>query len=99
MTLDNVIHELISLHRETQVDGGFDDASEIAETTCPLDDLQGFDSLLIPQLIRQLAKNLGRPFEKGERVKNLYRVANENQTIRQIAERFKKVYVKEAVKA
>ena len=97
MTVDDAVRELVEIHRETQFDGGYDDGDSVNDDSRPLDDLKGFDSMLIPQMIRQLGRKLGQPLEKGTRVKNIYRVDHRNQTIRQIAERFCEAYLKEAV--
>jgi hypothetical protein len=54
-----------------------------------LKDLKGFDSLLIPQLIRRVARELGCPLKKGERVRNLYIDGRKELSISEVAERYR----------
>lgn len=96
MKHSNICEKLVQLHRSVQRDSGFDDAESVTPSTCPLKDLKGFDSLLIPQLIRRAARELGCPLKKGERVRNLYVDGRKKLSISEIAERFRDKYTKDA---
>jgi hypothetical protein len=62
--------------------------------------LKGFDSLLIPSIVRRLARELGYSLPKGTRVRNIYCAADGRKklTIREIAQRFVATYPPEASK-
>ena len=92
-----VVNKLIEMHRAAETDGGFDDAGQVSAAICPLSGLQGFDSPLIPQFVRQLARELGHPLPKGTRVKNIY-VSKDGRTklsIDGVARRFLENYAPE----
>jgi hypothetical protein len=57
MKLSDIRQKLIQVHQSVQRDSGYDDAESVTASTCPLNDLKGFDSLLIPQLIREWRAN------------------------------------------
>ncbi len=93
MTPESVAEALVRVHKEIQEDCGFDPA--VVTPDCrPLNDLPGFDSMLIPGTVRTLARVLGRPFAKGTRVKNVYigEDGRSRRTIREIAEAFCRHY-------
>jgi hypothetical protein len=96
MDISDVARELIALHRSVQRDGGYDDADTVGDSTCPLKDLKGFDSMLVPQLIRRLAKKLGCPLQKGVRVRNIYVDGRRKLSISEIATGFRDKYMKQA---
>lgn len=52
-----VTAKLVEVLRTIQSNSGYD-ASVVTETTCPLEDLEGFDSKLWPVAISMLAKSL-----------------------------------------
>jgi hypothetical protein len=54
---DEVTAKLIEVLQTIQSNSGYD-ATQIGPATCPLDDLEGFDSKLWPVAISMLAKSL-----------------------------------------
>lgn len=92
----DVVRTLIQIHRDAEADGGFD-PNRVTPSACPLTGLKGFDSQLIPQFVRQLARKLGNPLPKGTKVKNVY-VSKEGKrklTIDEVAHRFLETYAPE----
>ena len=95
MDLQTITAKLVAIHRDYQDAGGYDDANAVTPTTCPLDDLNGFDSDFIPEIVRRLAKDLDVPFSPGTKVRNIY-VSEDGQRklkIEEIGRRFLKKYV------
>lgn len=92
MELADIQAALIDIHRSVQQDGGFEDAASVSSNTRPLSDLKGFDSMLIPQAIRRLARVLGQPFEKGQRTQNIYVDGRRKLSIAEISVRFKDTF-------
>ena len=92
-----VVNKLIEMHRAAEIDGGFDDAGQVSAATCPLTGLHGFESLLIPQFVRQLARELGHPLPKGTRIKNIYvsKDGRSKLSIDGVARRFRENYAPE----
>ncbi|MCG3121874.1 MAG: hypothetical protein GIKADHBN_00246 [Phycisphaerales bacterium] len=90
-----VLEQLKTLHREIEVDDG-KDPSHVTDDVQPLDGLGGFDSTLIPNVIRGLARAMGIPLAKGRRLLNPYVDAAGNKlTLRGVAKRFCDLYAKE----
>lgn len=58
ITEDTVTQKLIEVLRGIQSDSGFEDGV-VTGSTCPLRDLEGFDSLVWPYSIGELADELG----------------------------------------
>jgi hypothetical protein len=96
--MDNadVVQTLIQMHRDAEADGGYD-PDRVTPTACPLTGLKGFDSQLIPQFVRQLARALGHPLPKGTRVKNIYvsKDGKSKLTIDEVGRRFLETYAPE----
>jgi hypothetical protein len=89
-----VLKHVKQLHREIEIDDG-KDPSLVTDDAQPLDDLPGFDSPLIPNVVRQLAKMVGIVIPKGTRLKNPYVDANNKKlSLRQVAKRFCELYGK-----
>lgn len=80
---------LIQVHQDIQLDGGYDPRA-VQATTCPLSQLPGFDSLLIPVAFRTLARLLGIALPEGYRVPNIYVTTGGNRrlSIKEIAVEF-----------
>ena len=90
-----VLEHLKRLHREIESDAG-QDPHAVEDDVFPLDGLSGFDSPLIPNVIRGLAKAVGLVLPKGVRLTNPYVSDGGIQlTLRAVAERFCKLYGKE----
>ena len=100
MELPDVVDKLVEIHQHDQHESGQDDAHKVTPSCCPLKDLKGFDSLLIPSIVRRLARELGYSLPKGTRVRNIYCAADGSKklTIREIAQRFVATYPPEASK-
>ena len=91
-----VLQHLKRLHREIETDDGYD-PNAVRDDVFPLDGLSGFDSLLIPNVIRRLAKAVGLSLPKGVRLRNPY-VGSDGKTklrLRDVARRFCELYGKE----
>jgi hypothetical protein len=79
---------LIQVHKEIQVTVG--DPTPVQPTTCPLRDLPGFDSVLIPVTLRRVARTLGISLPPDHRFPNLYVTSDgkQRQSIAQVAAGF-----------
>lgn len=86
-----VLEELTRLHQGIEAQLGHD-PSAVRADAAPLRDLPGFDSPLIPTIIRRLLRILGWPVPK--RLKNPYLGAAGERNLRlaQVAERFCSLY-------
>ena len=97
-TIDQVIilEHLKRIHREIESDA-CKDPNAVEDDVFPLDGLSGFDSLLIPNVIRGLAKAVGLVLPKGVRLMNPYVSADRKTklTLRGVAKRFCELYGKE----
>jgi hypothetical protein len=96
MNASAVAAALLKVHRDIQDDCGYDPAA-VTPDCRPLDDLPGFDSLLIPGAVRTLARELGSPLPKGTKIKNIY-VSDDGKrklTIKEIADAFCRTYRRE----
>ena|SRR5688572_18544809 len=87
-----VLGVLKNLHQEIESDAGKDPAA-VGDEVSPLDYLGGFDSILIPNVIRGLAKQMNVTLEKGVRLRNPYVGADKKKlTLRNVAKRFCELY-------
>lgn len=87
-----VLEQLKKVHREIEIDAGKDPAT-VKDDVLPLDGLGGFDSLLIPNVIRGLAKEIKVTLEKGVRLRNPYIDSSKKKlTLRDVAKRFCELY-------
>lgn len=97
MNENTVLEHLKALHRDIELDCG-KDPDLVTDDVQPLDGLGGFDSPLIPTIIRQLAKAVGKELPKGTRLLNPYvsKDGHEKLPLRDVAKRFCELYGKEA---
>lgn len=89
MLTTSVEQAFVEAHKEMQDDLGNPGAT-VGPSTTPLNDLKGFRSLLIPNVIRAVARGLGIPPPKGDEIRNIY-VSNDGRrrlTISEIAQAF-----------
>jgi hypothetical protein len=70
MDITDIENTLIQVHQEIQ--DSKTGSTKVQASTCPLRDLPGFDSLLIPVVFRRVAKKLGVTLPTDYRVPNLY---------------------------
>lgn len=92
MDAAEVLTQLKKLHQEIEVDAGKDPAT-VKDDVLPLDGLGGFDSLLIPNIIRGLAKVMNVKLEKGVRLRNPYVDSNRKKlALHDVAKRFCELY-------
>ena len=98
MATADVIAKLVQIHQEYQRSGGFDDADKVTAEVNPLDDLKGFESDFIPEIVRRVARELGNPLPKGTRVRNIYVEKGRKLTIREIGKKFVEKYAPKEVK-
>jgi hypothetical protein len=90
-----VLESLKELHREIELDAG-KDPSLVKDDVQPIDGLEGFDSPLIPNVVRGVARKMEVPLPKGTRLRNPYIDSNGRKlTLRGIAKRFCELYAKE----
>ena len=71
VNVNKVRTALLKVHEEIQEDIG-PSSGAITSSTCPLKDLKGFDSILVPVAIRMAAKKLGVKIPKDTKIENLY---------------------------
>src|SRR5687767_1341791 len=88
-----VLGHLKGLHREIESDAG-KDPDVVGDDVLPLDDLGGFDSILIPNMIRGVAKAIGLTLGKGVRLRNPYvgPDGKKKLSLRGVAKRFCELY-------
>lgn len=88
--------ELITIHTDLERDMGHE--TTVTSATNPLDDLEGFDSPLIPNVVRTLSRRLGVEPPTGSSLKNIYVSADRKRRldIAEVAERFCTLYGAEA---
>jgi hypothetical protein len=87
-----VLEQLKKLHQEIESDAGKDPAA-VKDDVLPLDELAGFDSVLIPNVIRGLAKAVGITLDKGARLRNPYVDSSRKKLrLRAVAKRFCELY-------
>lgn len=88
MDQGTIINALIAVHTDVQTTLGHTGIT-ITPDTCPLTQLPGFDSPVIPTVIRMVTRNLGLAPIVGTNSKNVYVSADRRQklTIREIAAR------------
>jgi len=70
MDQQSVLTALIEVHRDIQTSLGGN--TDISAETCPLADVKGFDSVLIPTALRMAARQLGLEIGEGRNMRNLY---------------------------
>jgi hypothetical protein len=88
MDIETVVAKLSEILRDYQ-DVGQDRGTEhITPDTKPLADIKGFDSHFIPEIVRRLARELGHPFPKGTRVRNILVERGRKLSVREIAGKF-----------
>lgn len=92
-----VCEKLKAIHREVETDCGHD-ASRVTDDVIPVDGLAGFDSPLIPTVVRLLAKAVGIVLPPGTKLLNPYISADRTRKLplREVANRFCELYGKEA---
>jgi len=91
-----VLRYLEDLHREIERDSG-KNPDLVTDDVQPLNGLGGFDSTLIPNVIRGLARAMGITLAKGSRLRNLY-VGPDGKhklTLHAVAKQFCDIYGKE----
>ena len=70
MELPDVVAKLVEIHQHDQRESGQqDDADKVTPSCCPLTDLNGFDSLLIPSDYPQTGPRTRPPAAKGNSCK------------------------------
>lgn len=92
MQIDDVIAKFKQVHRDYQEAGGFKDSEKVTADSRPLADFEGFESDFIPEIVRKIARELGRPLEKDDRVKNIYVHDGRKLSVREIANKFVEKY-------
>lgn len=89
---ETVLKHLKQVHREIEQDAG-EDPDLVTDEACPADGLSGFDSPLIPNVIRAVGKAMAIEFPKGKRLRNCYTDGKgKNLVLKEIAKRFCELY-------
>ncbi len=95
-----VLEALIKVHKTVQ-DRLNDRAAVVTGGTCPLTDLKGFQSVMIPTVVFMIADELGVELPEGAKVKNIY-VSKEGKRrldLSGVADRFCETFAEELAKA
>lgn len=99
MDVRDALKQFMVIHKEVESDCGCDPA-KVTKDVQPLDGLGGFDSTLIPTVVRMVAKALGVAIPVGTRLLNPY-ISGDRTTklaLGGVATRFCELYGKEAKK-
>jgi hypothetical protein len=90
MTIENVTIELVGILKEYQPLLGHDDADSITPQTRPHGGVKGFQSDIVPTIVRKVARRLGHPLPEGVDPVNIFASEDKNQklTIEEAAGRF-----------
>jgi len=91
---------LIEIHKRVQARLN-DAGAKVTSSTCPLSDLKGFESVMIPTIVFEVADHLGIDISEDTKIKNIYvsKDGRQRLTIGEIAGRFCDVFAKEVAKA
>lgn len=93
--MDRVMYCLLEKHREIEEDAG-KDPSLVTGNTMPIDGLAGFDSPLIPTVVRGVLKALEIELPPGTRLKNPYIDDRKRKLpLKDVAARIRHLYCKE----
>jgi hypothetical protein len=94
MNLEQVNKELVGILKECQKILGFDDADGITPKTRPHGGLKGFQSDIVPTIVRRLARKLGNPLPEGIDPVNIFAADDKKQrlTIEEASKRFLERY-------
>lgn len=96
MSIGTVTEKLSEILKDYQ-DG---EKNPIDGDTRPLEDMKGFESDFIPEVVRRLARDVfGEPLPKGTRVKNIFVEKGQKLTVKEIAKKFLSNYAPKGVKA
>lgn len=96
--MTNVTQKLCDILSEYQ-DEGEAKRKPVNGDTCPLDDMMGFESDFIPEVVRRLAREVfGEPLPKGTRVKNIFVNKGKKLTVNDIGNKFEETYPSKGVK-
>ena len=88
MSVDEVAEKLGELLKDYQ-DESEQGKKPIGDDTRPLEDMKGFESDFIPEVVRKLAREVyGEPLPKGTRVKNIFVDNGKKLTVKEIAKKF-----------
>ena len=88
MSVDEVSEKLGELLKDYQ-DESEQGKKPIGDDTRPLDDMKGFASDFIPEVVRKLAREVfDEPLPKGTRVKNIFVAKGKKLTVKEIATKF-----------
>ena len=96
MDTATVEQAFVEAHKDLQDQFGHN-GSVISGPTTPLNDLKGFRSVLIPNIIRAVARRIGITPPKGDEIRNIY-ISNDRRrklSISEIAKTFTDKYCSE----
>jgi hypothetical protein len=87
MSVDEVAEKLGELLKDYQ-DESEQGKKPIGDDTRPLDDMKGFESDFIPEIVHKLAREVFGGLPKGTRVKNIFVDNGKKLTVKEIAKKF-----------
>lgn len=96
MDTATVEQAFIEAHKDIQEDLG--QGAVMSRSTTPLSDLKGFRSVLIPNIIRNVARRLGMAPPGGKEIRNIYvsKDGRQKLSISYIAQNFRDMYCERA---
>jgi hypothetical protein len=94
MNTEQVTRELVAILQECQQLFGHDDAESITPKTKPHGGLKGFQSDVVPTIVRRLARKLGEPLSEDVDPVNIFASDDrkEKLTVEEAAKRFLEHY-------
>lgn len=92
--MDTAIVEQAFIDAHENMQNELGQSASVGGSTTPLNDLNGFGSVLIPNIIRGVARRLGIDPPKGDEIRNIYvsKDGKRKLTISEIARNFSDRY-------
>lgn len=90
MNVNTVVHELIVILKECQALLGHDDADSVNPKTRPHGGMKGFQSDIVPTIVRRLARKLGHELPADTDPVNIFASDNKKErlTVEEAAKRY-----------
>jgi hypothetical protein len=94
MNTKPIVVELVAILKEVQLLLGHEDADKITPSTCPHGGMKGFQSDIVPTIVRRLASRLGQPLPEDTDIVNIFTSDDKTEklTIEGAAKRFHEKY-------
>lgn len=90
MNVETVLSQLIAILKDCQALLGHDDGDKITRKTRPHGGLKGFQSDIVPPIVRKLARKLGKPLPEDTDIINIFASSDKKEklTVEEAARRF-----------